>query len=88
MYRIDEGNRVATPLVNADLGVYSAALGSAQPLGNGNYHFLAGFISPGAAQSSQSIEVGPDGSTGMRLQAQELAYRSFRMPSLYAPPGT
>jgi hypothetical protein len=88
VYRIDEDDRVATPVVNADLGVYSAALGSAQSLGNGNYHFLAGFISPGASQSSQSIEALPDGTTNLRLQSPVLAYRSFRMPSLYAPPGT
>jgi hypothetical protein len=87
-YQIDEANRVATLVVNADLGVYSNALGSAQRLGNGNYHFLAGFITPGPTQNSQSIEVLPDGTTNMRLQSPQLAYRSFRMPSLYAPPGT
>lgn len=87
-YQIDEVNRVATLLVNADLGVYSNALGSAQKLGNGNYHFLAGFISPGPSQNSQSIEVLPDGTTNMRLQSPQLAYRSFRMPSLYSPPGS
>ena len=87
-YQVDETNRVATLLVNSDLGVYSNALGSAQRLGNGNYHFLAGFISPGPTQNSQSIEVLPDGTTNLRLQSPELAYRSFRMPSLYAPPGT
>ena len=87
-YQIDEVNRVATLVVNSDLGVYSNALGSAQRLSNGNYHFLAGFISPGPSQNSQSIEVLPDGTTNMRLQSPQLAYRSFRMPSLYAPPGT
>jgi hypothetical protein len=87
-YRIDEANRVATLVVNSDLGVYSNALGSAQRLGNGNYHFLAGFITPGPTQNSQSIEVLPDGTTNLRLQSPQLAYRSFRMPSLYAPPGT
>jgi hypothetical protein len=88
VYRIDEDDRVATPLVNADLGVYSSALGSAQPLGNGNYHFLAGFLSSGPTQYNQSIEALPDGTTNLRLQAPGLAYRSFRMRSLYAPPGT
>ena len=87
-YQIDEANRVATLVVNSDLGVYSNALGSAQRLGNGNYHFLAGFIAPGPTQNSQSIEALPDGSTNLRLQSPQLAYRSFRMPSLYAPPGT
>jgi hypothetical protein len=87
-YQIDEVNRVASLVVNTDLGVYSNALGSAQRLGNGNYHFLAGFINPGPSQYSQSIEVLPDGTTNLRLQSPQLAYRSFRIPSLYAPPGT
>jgi hypothetical protein len=87
-YQVDEVNKVASLVVNSDLGVYSNALGSAQRLGNGNYHFLAGFISPGPSQNSQSVEVLPDGSTNLRLQSPQLAYRSFRMPSLYAPPGT
>jgi hypothetical protein len=87
-YQIDEANRVATLAVNSDLGVYSNALGSAQRLTNGNYHFLAGFVSPGPTQYSQSIEVLPDGTTNLRLQSPQLAYRSFRIPSLYAPPGT
>jgi len=88
VYQIDEANRVASLVVNTDLGVYSNALGSAQRLGNGNYHFLAGFINPGPSQYSQSIEVLPDGTTNLRLQSPQLAYRSFRIPSLYAPPGT
>ena len=87
-YQIDEANRVATLVVNSDLGVYSNALGSAQRLGNGNYHFLAGFITPGPTQNSQSVEVLPDGTNNMRYQSPQLAYRSFRMPSLYSPPGT
>lgn len=88
VYQIDEANRVASLVVNSDLGVYSNALGSAQRLGNGNYHFLAGFVSPGPTQFSQSVEVLPDGTTNLRLQSPQLAYRSFRIPSLYAPPGT
>jgi len=88
VYQIDEANMVATLVLNSDLGVYSNALGSAQLLSNGNHHFLAGFNNPGPAPFSQSIEVLPDGTTNMRLQSPEIAYRSFRMPSLYAPPGT
>ncbi|MGH8212852.1 MAG: aryl-sulfate sulfotransferase, partial [Rhodanobacteraceae bacterium] len=54
VYQVDEVNKVATLLVNSDLGVYSAALGSAQLLSNGNYHFLPGFNQPGPTQFSQS----------------------------------
>jgi hypothetical protein len=88
VYQIDEDSMVATLVVNSDLGVYSPALGSAQLLSNGNYHFLPGFNSPGPAEFSQSVEVLPNGTVNMRLQASPIAYRSFRMKSLYAPPGT
>lgn len=87
-YQIDEINMVATPFLSADLGLYSSALGSAQLLSNGNHHYLAGFVDPGPTQFSQSIEVLPDGTTNLRMQTPVLAYRSFRMKSLYAPPGT
>jgi hypothetical protein len=40
--RIDEANRVATLTLNADLGGYSYALGSAQQLPNGDFHFDSG----------------------------------------------
>ena len=88
VYLLDEDNLVATLVINSDLGVYSNALGSAQLLGNGNHPCLAGFTSPGPTQFSQSIETLPDGTTNLRLQSPQLVYRSFRMPSLYAPPGT
>ena len=45
---------MATLLLNADLGGYSFALGSAQTLANGNFHFDNGFL-PDA--SSQSVEI-------------------------------
>ncbi|MBS0431905.1 MAG: aryl-sulfate sulfotransferase [Proteobacteria bacterium] len=87
IYQIDENSLTATLLVNSDLGVYSSALGSAQLLSNGNYHFLSGHIDSGPP-FSQSIEVLPDGTINSRLQAAPPAYRSFRMPSLYAPPSS
>src|SRR5205814_4002771 len=37
--RLDEANRTARFVLNADLGDFSIALGSAQKLANGNYHF-------------------------------------------------
>jgi hypothetical protein len=36
--QVDEPNRMATLVVNADVGLYSLALGSAQKLSDGNYH--------------------------------------------------
>ena len=88
-YRINETTMVATQILNADLGVYSFALGSAQLLSNGNYHFLAGInTGPSGSEFSQSIEVLPNGSIGFIEQSTDTAYRSFRMPNLYSPPTT
>ena len=41
---VDEGNRTVTPVISVDLGGYSSALGSAQRLSNGNYHFGSGLV--------------------------------------------
>jgi hypothetical protein len=79
--RLDEHNRVATLLMNADLGQYSFALGSAQKLPNGNYHFNNGFLPDG----SLAIEVDPSGKLVYVLQTDAPAYRSFRMQDMYSP---
>ena len=87
-YLLDETNRIATQILNSDLGLYSFALGSAQLLSNGNYHFLPGYNNPGPSQFSQSIEVLPTGVVNFRLQSPAPAYRSFRMKNLYFPPNS
>jgi hypothetical protein len=81
--QLDEQNHIATLVLNADLGDYSAALGSAQKLPNGNYHFDQGYLLPSA--TSQAIEVDPWGNQVFTLQLNSLAYRSFRLPDLYTP---
>jgi arylsulfate sulfotransferase len=89
VWRIDEPARTATLLLNADLKQNSSALGTAQRLTSGNYHFDAGFIvaptAPGG-RITQSLEVDPSGNIvwGMQIAAQE--YRTFRMNDLYTPP--
>jgi arylsulfate sulfotransferase len=80
--RLDERSRVATVLLNSDLGLYSIALGSAQSLSNGNFHFDNGFL-PDA--SSQSIEVDPSGKVVYTIQTRGPEYRSFRMRDIYSP---
>jgi hypothetical protein len=86
---IDEPNRMASLTLNADLGSYSAALGSAQKLTDGHYHFDSGFIAapPGSSSAffTQALEVNPAGSIvfGLQIGAQE--YRSVRMRNLYTP---
>lgn len=84
---LDEVNMTATPIVNADLGAYSFALGSAELLSNGNYGFGAGAL----------VVVGPGPDTGDFVEVDDLGvevyrnrhsgvgvYRHFRGPSMYA----
>ncbi len=81
--QLDEQNLAVTPLLNADLGDYSAALGSAQRLPNGDYHFDQGWLQP--SNTSQAIEVDPSGNMVFTLQLNSPAYRSFRLKDLYTP---
>ena len=81
--QIDETKRTATVLVNADLGDFSMALGSAQKLSNGDYHFHLGYIT--TSNSARVVEVEPSGEIVYDMHVGELEYRSFRMSSLYAP---
>jgi arylsulfate sulfotransferase len=81
--QLDEQNLVATLVVNADLGDYSPALGSAQKLANGNYHFDQGWLQP--SNTSQAIEVDRLGNKVFTLQLNSPAYRSFRLTDLYTP---
>jgi hypothetical protein len=86
VWELDEQAMTATLVMNADLGVYSPAAGSAQTLSGGGYSFESGFVNPPAV-SSREIEVGADGKI---VYAQQLgganSYRSFRVPDLYTPP--
>jgi hypothetical protein len=81
-WRLDEVNRLATPVLNADLGAYSFALGSAQRLPNGNYHFELGILPD---RTSQSVEVDPTGRLVYNMSASDPLYRTFRMTDLYTP---
>jgi hypothetical protein len=80
--RLDEQNRVATLALNADLGAYSAALGSAQQLPEGDYHFNLGVLSDA---TSIAIETNPSGQPVYELHVAAPAYRSFRMSDIYTP---
>jgi len=85
VFQLDEQNRIASPVLSVDLGVYSSALGSAQKLANGNYHFNAGIIQ-GTTNYSQSIEVTPSGQVVYAIQPSTPNYRTFRLRDLYAMP--
>jgi hypothetical protein len=91
-YLLDEEGGIATQLINADLGVFSPFVGSAQLLSNGNYHFLSGgAYSPNCGPVlgipgcfSQSTEIDLDGNILYILEAPEsVTYRSFRMRGMY-----
>jgi hypothetical protein len=77
--------------MNVDLGVYSQAVGSAQPLANGDYSWESGFIDPGpagfAAIHSVTTETSPDSKiVGSEQAYGTLTYRSFRVGSMYGAP--
>src|SRR5262249_14191547 len=69
---LDEQRRRATLKVNADLGNYALAVGSAQRLPNGNLAFTSGF-------AEQTIEVLPGGAKTyvLRMHMPGLEYRSY-----------
>ena len=77
---VDEENRTVRLLLNQNLAVYSAAVGSAQRLTNGDYHFDAGFI----GRSAISFELTRTGSIKRAIQAGAPEYRTFRLPDLYS----
>jgi arylsulfate sulfotransferase len=89
--KIDETKRTATVILNADLGSYSQALGSAQKLPNGDYHFDSGFIyvvDPNGNPNTiaQSLEVDKNGAIIYGIQFAGPEYRSIRMRDLYTAP--
>ena len=85
--RLDEESRTASLVLNADLGVYAVAVGSAQSLANGGFSFESGFINPGPSAYSRETEVTADGKIAYTQQLDgALTYRSFRVPDLYTAP--
>jgi arylsulfate sulfotransferase len=86
MWELDEHSMTATLVVNADLGVYSPAVGSAQSLSGGGYSFQSGMINLPIV-STRETEVGPDGKIVYAQQFDAAVnYRSFRVPDLYTAP--
>lgn len=81
--RIDEKTMTAELILDADLGVFSSALGSGQKLPGGHYQFLSGFL-PG--NTSLTTEVDAGGRIVYQLATGAQQYRSFRMRDLYTPP--
>ena len=86
VYEVDEPSRQVNLVLNADLGVFSMAVGSAERLGDGNYHFDAGYIrASNNTVSARSLEVTPDGVITYDAAANTPLYRSFRLADMYTP---
>jgi hypothetical protein len=84
VWSLDEQTMTARLLVNADLGLYAGALGSAERLSNGNYFFTAGTNGPEPPRPpAHEIEVTPDGTKVYDLSVNTPVYRSFRVRTLY-----
>jgi len=84
---VDESGMQVTPVLSVDLGVYSFALGSAQLLGDANYFFLAGFLQNTTGYAIEILPT-PGTITGTQVFSLEgtIAYRAWRMTSMYTPP--
>jgi hypothetical protein len=77
VYTLDEQHHIATLTVNANLGTFWLALGSAQGLSNGDF-FFAGGIGP----VSRETEISPDGTSVYELYSPVPVYRAYRIPGM------
>lgn len=86
VWKLDESTHTATLMHNADLGVYSIAVGSAQALKTGGYSFEAGFINPPSIYS-RAVETSAGGTIVYVQQVDgAVVYRSFRVADMYSAP--
>jgi hypothetical protein len=81
---LNERNKTATLVVNADLGNYSSFLGSSEMLPNGDLAFTSGGLTPNHIPAGQSIEVLPNGTRIYVQQMSEFEYRSYFESTLYS----
>lgn len=86
---IDENAKTARFVHDTDFPFFAFALGSAQRLEDGGYHFNAGWIIDPAAPASpfaESIETDAAGNIVFSIRTPALIYRSFRMRNLDSGP--
>ena len=86
--QIDETAKTAHLAFNAELGYFSLALGSAQHLSDGTWHFDAGFVfdpSSEGAGKGFSLQLAPAGTLTSSYVVLAPVYRSFRVTDLYGP---
>ncbi len=82
VWELDTTTLTARLSLNADLGYYSVALGTAEKLPNGNYHFGLGWM---PNSHSQMLEYDPSSKLVSQLEADTQVYRALRMPDMYTP---
>jgi len=84
---------LVTAVLSSDLGYFSAAMGSAQLLSNGDYFFQPAIVlTPQLTTVGYSMEVAPVPATDspsvlLNLEGPE-QYRAWQMSSMYFPPIT
>jgi len=86
VWHINQNNMTASLRLNADLGFFSPALGSAQVMENGDFAFFAGDIYIDANDYQVlNTEYSTAGAVEYQYQATgpANAYRGWRLPSLY-----
>lgn len=81
---LNEVNRTVSFALNADLGSYSFALGSAQRLLNGNYVFDNGWIN--VTSNAESSEWSTSGALVSNVHSNSVNYRTFRLRDLFSAP--
>ena len=79
---VNESALTVTPVLSANLGVYSSASGAAQLLSDGNYYFLAALVDSGSGIISNAIELA--GTTQVLYIQGPGAYRGWQLTSLYS----
>jgi|GEM_PF-323786 len=84
MLNIDFTGNLANLGLNADMNLYSMALGNGQRLSDGSFNFTAGLLTDGNTPLGRMIEVGPAGEPRFILEAEMNIYRSYRLRSLYS----
>lgn len=82
VFRLDEPDHIASLLINIDLGGFSFALGKAQALRNGGYHYGGGWLPD---NTSNSVDADGSGNVVGMASVKNPEYRSFQMRDMYSP---
>jgi len=88
----NETTMEVNPVLSANLGFFSDAMGSAQLLADGNYYFLLAIVTDGKIDTGYDIQIQPTPGKDTGPQVMNVSgpagYRGWQMPNLYTPPIT